>query len=87
VTGFSDSGPDRALVSIGQRETWELTLSPGCPDVNWALSIGIAARTGNRICEGRPAQLLIPSATDQMQRCLVRSVRKLSAAEAKAARR
>ncbi|HEX8414473.1 MAG TPA: DUF6491 family protein [Sphingomicrobium sp.] len=86
VTGFSDAGPNRALVNIGQRETWELTLSPGCPDVNWAMRIGIAARGGDRICEGRPAELLVPSATGRMQNCLVRSVRKLSVAEAAAAR-
>src|ERR1044072_3309570 len=44
VSGFSDAGPDRALVRIGSRETWELTLSPGCPHVDWAMRIGIPPR-------------------------------------------
>jgi hypothetical protein len=82
VSGFSDAGPDRALVRIGQREMWELTLSPGCPDVDWAMKIGIRARSGERICPGRPAELLVPNASESgFQRCLVRNVRKLSAKE------
>ena len=87
VTGFSDAGPDRALVSIGRRETWELVLSPGCPDVDWAMRIGIRAHGGERICTGRPAQLFVPNASESgFQRCLVREVRRLSPKEAAAAR-
>jgi|SRR5688500_14905326 hypothetical protein len=78
VTSFSDAGPDRALVKIGRRETWELTLSPGCPDVNWAMRIGIRSRGGERICTGANAELLVPNASETgMQRCLVSDVRQL----------
>jgi hypothetical protein len=87
VTSFSDAGRNRALVHVGSRQSWELTLSPGCPGVNWALKIGIASRAGERICPGRPAELLVPNASGSgVQRCLVRSIRKLSATEAAAAR-
>ena len=87
VTGFSDAGPDRAILNIGQRESWELTLAPGCPDVNWALNIGIRARGGDRICPGRPADLFVPNASGNgLRRCLVQSVRKLSPGEAAAVR-
>lgn len=87
VTGFSDAGPDRALVNIGSRETWDLTLSPGCPDVDWAMKIAIRPRSGERICPGRPAELLVPNASGSgFQSCLVRNVRRLSPAEAAAAR-
>ena len=78
VTSFSDAGSDRALVKIGQRETWELTLSPGCPDVDWAMRIGIRSRGGERICSGANAELLVPEASGTgMRRCLVREVRQL----------
>ncbi|MEO6359609.1 MAG: DUF6491 family protein [Sphingomicrobium sp.] len=88
VSGFSDAGPDRALVRIGGREMWEMTLSPGCPDVNWAMKIGIVSRGGERICTDRPAELVVPSASgSSSQRCLVRTVRKLSPEESAAARR
>lgn len=87
VTGFNDAGPDRALVNIGGRETWELTLSPGCPDIDWAMTIGIRSRGTQRICSGTDAELLIPSASGRSaQRCLVRTVRKLSPEEAAVAR-
>lgn len=87
VSGFSAAGPDRANVRLGQREMWELTLSPGCPDVNWAMKIGIISRGGPRICTDRPAELVVPSASgSSSQRCLVRSVRRLSSVEAAAAR-
>lgn len=87
VTGFSDAGPDRAILNIGQRESWELTLGPGCPDVNWALNIGIRSRGGDRICLGRPAELFVPNASGSgMRRCLVQHVRKLSPEEAAAVR-
>lgn len=87
VTGFGDAGPDRAILNIGQRESWELTLAPGCPDVNWALNIGIRSRGGERICPGRPADLFVPNASGSgFRRCLVQNVRKLSPEEAAAAR-
>ena len=79
VTSFSDAGPDRALLKIGQRETWELALSPGCPDVDWAMRIGIRSRGGERICSGANAELLVPDVSGSgVQRCLVRDVRKLA---------
>lgn len=87
VTGFSDAGPDRAILNIGQRESWELTLAPGCPDVDWAMKIGIRARGGDRVCPGRPADLFVPNASGSgMRRCLVQTVRKLSPEEAAAVR-
>lgn len=87
VTGFSNAGPDRALVHISRRETWELGLSPGCPDVDGAMKIGIVSRGSQRICSGRDAELLVPNVSGHgAQRCLVRNVRLLSPEEADAAR-
>ena len=78
VSGFSSTGRHRALVRIGTRERWELTLAPGCPDIDWAMQIGIRARGGSRICSGRNAELLVPNASGSgMQRCLVRDIRPL----------
>lgn len=88
VTGFSDAGPNLALVNLGLYETWELAVSPGCPDIDYAQRLGIVSRGGSgRICSGRDAELLIPPVSGRgLQRCLVRSVRKLSPEEAAAAR-
>lgn len=86
VSGFADGGPDRALLRIGFRAGYELTLSPGCPPVDYATNIGIVARGGQRICPGRPAELVVPRLSGSgAQRCLVNNIRKLSDAEMAAA--
>ena len=82
VSGFTERGEDRVLVRMGFREGWELTVSPGCPDVDGATKIGIVSRGSNRICEGQPAELLVPRVSGSgFQRCLVRNVRRLSEEE------
>lgn len=87
VTSFSDAGPNRALVNVGRQDTWHLELSPGCPNVDYAMRLGIASRGSERICSGVDAELLVPTASGSgFQRCLVRDVRKLSPQEAAAAR-
>lgn len=87
VTGFSDAGPNSAILNIGFKESWQLALSPDCPDVNYAMKIGIVSGGSQRVCTGRPAELVVPSASgSSSQRCRVRSVRKLSPEEAAAAR-
>lgn len=88
VSGFSDAGPDLALVNLGGKESWELALSPGCPNVDYAMRLGIRSRNGSgRICSGTDAELLVPPASGRgLQRCLIRSVRKLSPEEMAVAR-
>lgn len=82
VSGFSDAGPDKVRVRAGFKDMWELEVSPGCPDANWAMKIAIVSRGGGPVCPGRPAELIMPSASGQStERCLVRNVRKLSAEE------
>lgn len=82
VGGFADGGPDRAFLRIGFRKGYELTLSPGCPPVDYATSIGIVSRGSERICTGRPAELVVPRLSGSgAQRCLVSDIRKLSDAE------
>jgi hypothetical protein len=78
VTGFADAGPGRAILNSGGRDSWELTLAPGCSNVDWALQIGIRARGGQQICPGRPAELIVPDASGTGARtCLVRSIRRV----------
>ncbi|MES2337218.1 MAG: DUF6491 family protein [Pseudomonadota bacterium] len=78
VTGFTAAGPGRAILNVGSRRSWELTLSPGCPDIDWALQIAIRARGGERVCAGRPAELVVPDASGSPVRtCLIRTIRPL----------
>ncbi len=82
VTGFSDAGPQKAVLRAGSQQMWELTLQNGCPDVDWALSIGIRSRGGQQVCPGRPAELVVPEVSGRGGRtCLVTNIRPLSPEE------
>ncbi|MGF7148407.1 hypothetical protein FHS96_002035 [Sphingomonas zeicaulis] len=82
IGGFQPAGDDRAIVRVGFRQAWELSLSPGCPSVDWATSIILRPRGGERVCPGRPVDMLVPEASGRdYRRCLVNDVRRLSSEE------
>ncbi len=87
VNGFHAIDDDTVHVRVGARDVYELQIAGTCLNVNWSQRIGIRSTGGSSwVCRGLDAELLVP---DQMggQRCLVRTVRQLSAAEAEALRR
>jgi hypothetical protein len=87
VTGFTNGGPDRVYANISRRATYELALSPGCSQIDWALDIAVRARGTQRICSGYDAELIVPRASGSgAQRCLIRTIRRLSDAERDAVR-
>ncbi len=87
VTGFTNGGPDRVYANISRRATYELSLSPGCSQIDWALNLAIQARGTQRICSGYDAELIVPRASGSgAQRCLIRNIRRLSDAERDAVR-
>jgi hypothetical protein len=87
VRSFTDGAPNVVLVAVGADEAWELTLQNGCPDVGAASKVAIRSRGATRICAGQDAEITVPNVSGAgAQRCLVRSVRKLSAQEAAAVR-
>lgn len=87
VRSFTDAGKNVVLVAIGARDAWELTLQSGCPNVGTANSVGIVSRGRTRICQGADAEIIVPNVSGSgAQRCLVRTVRKLTPEEAATAR-
>jgi hypothetical protein len=83
VDGFTDAGEDKVLVRLGFRQAYELSLRPGCPNANFANAIGLVSRGGSdRVCAGRPAELLVPRASGSgAERCLISDIRPLPRAE------
>jgi hypothetical protein len=79
ISGFHGTGPNRAVLRIGSKERYELTVSSGCNNLDWAQHIALVPRGGGeRICPGEPAELLAPSASGgSVQRCLVSDIRVL----------
>lgn len=82
VTGFVPAGRDKVNVTVGAREVFQLILAPGCSaDLDWEQKIGIEARGASRICTGLDAELIVNSPSGRPERCPVRTVRRLTAAE------
>ncbi|WP_374472449.1 DUF6491 family protein [Phenylobacterium sp.] len=80
VNGFRAVDERAVNLRVGVRDVYRLELIGPCPDVDWATRIAIQSRGGNSICTGLDAVLIAPSPIGP-QRCLVRNVRKLTAAE------
>jgi hypothetical protein len=80
VSGFSAVDDDTVNLRVGVKDHYQLELAGACPDVDWAHKIAIRARGGSSICVGGDAEVIAPGP----QRCLVRSVRKLTPQEVEA---
>lgn len=85
VNSFSAIGENAVMVRSGVNDYYRLELFGPCLDVDWAMRIGIRSRGSSWVCEGFDAELIVPHVTG-VQQCPVRSVRKLSDAEAEALR-
>lgn len=83
VNGFSAPDDDTLYVRVGVNDVYEMQMFASCPDMDWASRLAIVSRTGSTICRGTDATIISPGPLGE-QRCLVRSVRKLSDAEAEA---
>lgn len=80
--GFSTGDDGRIYVRTGVNDFYEMQVMGVCPDIDWTHRVGIDARgAGDRVCTGFDADLIIEDSSGAPQRCLVRSVRKLSEAE------
>lgn len=81
VNGFTPVDRDTVRLTAGARRVFELELFGGCPDVDWAQTIGVRSRGGDRICSGLEAELIVPRTGLGPQRCAVRGVRRVTEAE------
>jgi hypothetical protein len=86
VNGFNAIDRDTVYVRVGTRGIYELDIVGTCPEIDFTQRIAIRPRgTGNFICQGLDAELIVPAATG-LDRCPVLGVRRLSDAEVKAYR-
>jgi hypothetical protein len=85
VNGFHSVDVDTVHVNVGARTVFELEVA-GCPDVDWARTIGIRSTAGaSWVCQNHDAELLVAGPIGQL-RCPVTAVRQLSPAEVEALR-
>ena len=83
VTNFASSDSRIVNLRVGVKDIYQLEMFGRCNDVDWTQKIAVVSRGGSSICSGLDAEIIAPS-TLGPQRCPVRTVRKLTAAEAKA---
>lgn len=87
ANGFQADDERTVFVNVGASEVYRLDLAGPCPDVDWRQNIGIAPRGGgSSICAGFDAELIVPAGAGGSHRCQVRTVTRLTDAEAQARR-
>ena len=85
VNGFQAESERTVIVEVGVNDLYELQMAGPCPNVDWSQRIGVAARGGgSSVCVGQDAELLVPQPGGDPWRCQVRTVRRLTEAEAEA---
>ena len=80
VNGFSVIDNRTVDVSIGPRDVWRLTLFSKARDIDTALNISVAARTGSWVCQPTDATVIAPGPFG-VQPYAVSAIRKLTPEE------
>ena len=81
VTGFSSPNEDTVYVRVSSKEIWRLDLFTSCPDVDWRQSVGIKTHGTSFVCSGLDIELIVPNHGMGPNRCMVRSIHKMTQAE------
>ena len=85
ASGFTAVDTQTVHVRVGARDVCRLDLMGSCPDINWNSQIALLSRGSSSICTGTGATIVTRGPTGQ-QRCPVRMVTQLTAAEVEALR-
>ena len=86
ASGFTAHGDRTVDVQVGVRRYYRLELFGPCPHVNWSNRVALVSRGSSWICQGLDAELIVNDPGLGPQRCMARTVRPLSDAEARALR-
>jgi hypothetical protein len=83
VNGFSAPDDETLYLRVGVNDVYQMQMFSPCPDMDWAQGLAVVSRSGSTVCRGTDATIVAPGPFGQ-QRCMVRSVRKLTDVEAAA---
>ncbi len=81
--GFAAPDEKNLYVRAGVREVYHFEMFGHCNELDWAQKIALVSRASDWICQGVDAEVITPTAIGP-QKCLVRNMRRLTDAEAKA---
>lgn len=80
VSGFAAQGNEVVNLRVGVKDYYRLDLMGPCFNVDWNMRIALVSRGSNFICAGADAEIISRSEMGP-QRCMVRSIRKLTPVE------
>ena len=74
VNSFNANADGTVDIQVGANQYFRLMPAGGCPDINWAMQVGIKSTTGSDfICNGFDAEFVVPDSTGT-QRCAIASI-------------
>jgi hypothetical protein len=80
VNNFAAADEHTVNVKVGVRDVYQMEMFGSCPDVDWNQRIALVSRGTSMICSGLDAEIITHSPIGP-QRCPVRNIHKLTAAE------
>lgn len=83
VNSFASNDNRIVNLRVGVNDIYQLEMFGSCHEVDWSHEIAIRSRGSSFVCAGHDAEIIAPSSLGP-QRCLVRSVRKLTPQEVEA---
>jgi hypothetical protein len=84
VSGFSAPDQHTLYLRVSVRDVYKLETFGPCFDMDWAMRLALVSRSGDWICVGDPADVVVRQTGMGHQRCPVRVVAKLTPDEVKA---
>lgn len=82
ITNFRAADDRTVYLKVGIKDVYRLDLLGACPDVDWGWSLGVRSQSST-ICTGLDVDLMVPTPIGP-QRCPVKRLHKLTAAELEA---
>ena len=79
--GFAAPDEHTLYVRVGVRQVWKFEMFGPCPDIDWNQRLALVSRPAGTICTGMDAEVITHSPGIGRQRCMVRSVKKLTPEE------
>ena len=87
VNSFNANADGTVDIRAGASNYFRLTPAGGCPDINWAMQVGIRSTGGSDfICNGYDAEFVVPDPSGT-QRCPIATVTPITAEQFNAATR
>lgn len=81
ANGFAAADENTLNVRVGVKDVYQFEMFGPCLGMDWDNRLALVSRTGGQICTGMDAEVIAHAQGLGRQRCMVKSIKKLSAEE------